>query len=68
MTTAECYPCAHEAEFDKLPARELIAHDDNWRVVHAFGTGLLGWLVLLPRRHVVELTDLTDSESATLGM
>jgi diadenosine tetraphosphate (Ap4A) HIT family hydrolase len=45
----------------------LIACDEHWRVVHATGSGLLGWLVLVPRRHVVEIADLTDAESASLG-
>ncbi|MDF6019348.1 HIT family protein [Streptomyces sp. JH34] len=67
MTTAECYPCAKEAQFDSLPPREHVASDRHWRVAHAFGTALPGWLVLLPRRHVTAVHDLTDAEAATLG-
>jgi diadenosine tetraphosphate (Ap4A) HIT family hydrolase len=67
MTTTTCYACDREAEFDQLPPRERIAHDEHWRVVHATGSGLLGWLVLVPRRHVMELADLTDAEAASLG-
>ncbi|MFC5169674.1 HIT family protein [Streptomyces mutomycini] len=67
MTTPECYPCDKEARFDELPPRECLAFDQHWRVAHAFNTALPGWLVLLPRRHVTALHDLTDAEASTLG-
>jgi diadenosine tetraphosphate (Ap4A) HIT family hydrolase len=59
--------CEHNARFDSLPPRERIAADPYWRVAHAFGTGLPGWLVLLPRRHVTAIAELTDAEAAVLG-
>lgn len=65
--SVDCYTCDQEARFDTLPARELIAYDPHWRIVHATGSALPGWLVLVPRRHVMELADLTDEESAGLG-
>jgi diadenosine tetraphosphate (Ap4A) HIT family hydrolase len=64
---AGCYPCEREREFATLPARELIAADECWRVAHAFGAALPGWLVLLPRRHVTAVGELTDAEAAGLG-
>lgn len=67
MTTSECYTCAMEAEFDTLPPRERVAHDRHWRVAHATGTSLPGWLVLLPRRHLTAVHELTDAEAAGLG-
>lgn len=63
----DCYTCDREAEFDQLPPRERIGHDSLWRVCHATGSDLLGWLVLVPRRHVMEVADLTDEEAAALG-
>ncbi|MGW7547650.1 HIT family protein [Streptomyces sp. NPDC054770] len=68
MTTPDCYACGKEAEFDGLPARECVAHDQHWRVAHALGTAVPGWLVLLPRRHVAAVHDLTDAEASALGM
>jgi diadenosine tetraphosphate (Ap4A) HIT family hydrolase len=68
MTPTACYSCDREAEFDQLPPRERIAYDEQWRVVHATNSGLLGWLVLVPRRHVMELAELTDAEAAGLGV
>ena len=37
------------------------------RVAHAFGTSLPGWLVVVPRRHVIALDELTAGEAADLG-
>ncbi|WP_371782859.1 HIT family protein [Streptosporangium subroseum] len=68
MTSPSCYPCDREAEFDALPPRERIAFDDHWRVAHAIGTALPGWLVLLPRRHVTAIADLTNAEASALGL
>jgi diadenosine tetraphosphate (Ap4A) HIT family hydrolase len=36
-------------------------------VAHAFDTALPGWLVLIPRRHVTAIADLSDAEAAGLG-
>jgi diadenosine tetraphosphate (Ap4A) HIT family hydrolase len=41
--------------------------DDLWRVAHAFNAALPGWLVLLPRRHVTSIAELTDAEASSLG-
>ncbi|MFE4550590.1 HIT family protein [Streptomyces sp. NPDC056785] len=68
MATPDCYACGQEAEFDGLPPRERVDHDELWRVAHAFGTSVRGWLVLLPRRHVTAVHDLTDAEAASLGV
>lgn len=65
--TVDCYPCRNNGRFDQLPPRELVAADAHWRAAHAVGTTLPGWLVLLPRRHVTTIADLTDGEAATLG-
>lgn len=62
-----CYACRQETRFDDLPPRERIVFDQHWRVAHAFNTALPGWLVLLPRRHVTAVHELTDSEAETLG-
>jgi diadenosine tetraphosphate (Ap4A) HIT family hydrolase len=36
-------------------------------VAHASGTSLPGWLVVVPRRHVIALDELTAAEAADLG-
>lgn len=63
----DCYSCAGEAEFDRLPPRERVAGDELWRVAHAIGTAVPGWLVLLPRRHVTSVAALSDAEASSLG-
>ena len=63
----DCYSCAREAEFDRLPPRERIAADELWRIAHAIGTAVPGWLVLLPRRHVTSIAALSDAEASSLG-
>jgi len=63
----DCYACHNNDQFDRLPPRERIAADPHWRVAHAFNTSLPGWLVLVPRRHVTAIAELTDDEAAALG-
>ncbi|MDF3300273.1 HIT family protein [Streptomyces tropicalis] len=67
MKTPDCYACSQEAQFGSLAPRERVAFDPHWRVAHDFKTALPGWLVLLPRRHVTAVHDLTDTEAAALG-
>jgi diadenosine tetraphosphate (Ap4A) HIT family hydrolase len=52
---------------DDLPPRETILVDEHWRVCHAFDSALLGWLVVLPKRHVTAIHELTRDEMAGLG-
>ncbi|MEW1890668.1 HIT domain-containing protein [Streptomyces sp. IBSBF 3010] len=68
MTTSDCYTCGKEADFDNLPPRERVDHDQHWRVAHALNTAVPGWLVLLPRRHVTAVHHLTDAEASALGI
>jgi diadenosine tetraphosphate (Ap4A) HIT family hydrolase len=67
MTTSTCYACRQEDQFDDLPPRERIVADRHWRAAHALNTALPGWLVLLPRRHVTAVHELTDAEAEALG-
>jgi diadenosine tetraphosphate (Ap4A) HIT family hydrolase len=67
MTSPDCYACGKEARFDDLPPRECVSFDQYWRVAHAINTSVPGWLVLLPRRHVTAVHDLTDAEATALG-
>lgn len=67
MTTAtDCYSCAQNTAAE-LPPWERIAGDEHWRVAHALDSAVSGWLVLIPRRHVISVAELTDAEAASLG-
>lgn len=65
--TGNCVTCEQTAQGDAAPPWQRIAGDAHWRVTHAFNTTLPGWLVLLPRRHVLTVAELTDTEANTLG-
>ena len=62
-----CLTCASNAALADLPPRERVYVGPGWRVAHAFGTSLPGWLVVVPRRHVIALDELTAGEAADLG-
>ena len=49
------------------PDWDAIVRTDAWDVVHCDNTSLLGWLVLVVRRHVAALADLTEAEAEALG-
>jgi diadenosine tetraphosphate (Ap4A) HIT family hydrolase len=59
--------CDLNTRLVEMPIYERIAADKHWRVAHAAGVSLAGWLVLLPRRHVTAVADLNDAEAASLG-
>jgi diadenosine tetraphosphate (Ap4A) HIT family hydrolase len=61
-----CLSCFDSARSDLAP-RDRVYLSRRWRVAHAFGTQLPGWLVVLPRRHVTVLDELTLAEKAELG-
>jgi diadenosine tetraphosphate (Ap4A) HIT family hydrolase len=63
----DCFSCRNDQLLAELPPRERVGFDDHWRVAHAIGTAVPGWLVLLPRRHITTIAELTDAEAAGLG-
>jgi diadenosine tetraphosphate (Ap4A) HIT family hydrolase len=66
---AVCQVCQLLAARDRgeAPDWDCIARTPQWDVVHSNNTSLPGWLVLVLRRHVNALADLTDDEAAALG-
>jgi diadenosine tetraphosphate (Ap4A) HIT family hydrolase len=62
-----CLACASNSALADLPPWERVYVGRRWRVAHAFGTSLPGWLVMVPRRHVIALDELTADEAADLG-
>jgi diadenosine tetraphosphate (Ap4A) HIT family hydrolase len=64
----DCYACRQNRKTpSELPPRELVFDDGNWRVVHAFGSAIPGWLVVVCRRHITSMSQLTSEEAAILG-
>ncbi len=62
-----CYSCRqHALDPAALAPREAVYDDGHWRVAHAFSS-LLGWLVVIARRHITSFAELTPKEAAALG-
>lgn len=65
----DCLTCERIASRDDgaAPSWDAIARTAGWDLAHAFDTAVEGWLVLVARRHVSSIADLTDSEAVELG-
>jgi diadenosine tetraphosphate (Ap4A) HIT family hydrolase len=66
VRAAGCFTCTQNSASAR-PVREEILLTEHWRLAHAFGTPMPGWLVLLPLRHLTDVGELTAAESAELG-
>ena len=64
-----CRTCSRSALRDagKAPPWDSIVRTPGWDVVHAFGTSVAGWTVLVARRHITAVADMTDAEALELG-
>jgi diadenosine tetraphosphate (Ap4A) HIT family hydrolase len=49
------------------PLWDCIYRTPLWDVAHCYETALPGWLVLVARRHIGSLDELTDPEAVELG-
>lgn len=49
------------------PLWDCIYRTQLWDVAHCYETALPGWLVLVARRHIASLAELTDEEAIELG-
>ena len=49
------------------PPWDSIYRTGLWDIVHSYNTALPGWLVLVARRHIGSLDELTDPEAVELG-
>ena len=52
----------------EAPLWDSIHRTAHWDVVHSYNTSLPGWLVLVARRHITAIDELTDEEAAELGV
>lgn len=64
-----CHSCERMIDRDKgnAPLWDSIYRGDYWDLVHAYNTSWLGWLVLVLRRHVEAIADLSPGEAQELG-
>src|SRR5512146_2037115 len=49
------------------PLWDCIYQTPYWDVAHCYDTALPGWLVLVLRRHIVAVDELTEAEAIELG-
>lgn len=49
------------------PLWDCIHRTNYWDVVHSYNTSLAGWLVLVARRHIETIAELTSDEAIELG-
>jgi diadenosine tetraphosphate (Ap4A) HIT family hydrolase len=49
------------------PLWDCIYRTSFWDVAHCYETSLPGWLILIVRRHIESLDELTDPEAVELG-
>ncbi len=64
-----CLTCELIARRDagNAPLWDQIHRTQFWDVVHSYDTALPGWLVIVARRHIAALHELTDDEALELG-
>ena len=65
-----CLTCELTASRDAgtAPLWDCIYRSQFWEVVHSYDTALPGWLVIVARRHVDAVDELTEAEAAELGL
>ena len=67
---AECHTCELTARRDKgeAPLWDNIFRTQYWDLVHSYNTSLPGWLVLVARRHLAAIDEMSQAEAAELGV
>lgn len=67
---SDCKTCKMLSVRDlgNAPLWDCIYRTNYWDVVHSYNTSLEGWLVLVARRHIEAVAELTFDEAAELGV
>jgi diadenosine tetraphosphate (Ap4A) HIT family hydrolase len=67
---AKCLTCDLLAARDagNRPLWDDIYRGQYWDVVHSYNTSLPGWLVLIVRRHISAIAEMTEDEAMELGV
>jgi diadenosine tetraphosphate (Ap4A) HIT family hydrolase len=62
-----CVSCQLNDTGTKLPLRERLYGDENWRVAHGWSSPP-GWLVVVSQRHLKSVSELDTAQAASLGL
>ena len=62
--TEDCHICERIGWRDagQAPLWDAILRTEHWDVVHSYNSELLGWIVLIPHRHIESLAGLNEAE------
>ena len=65
----DCHTCELVKRRDSgdAPLWDSITRTPYWDVAHAFDTALLGWIVLVARRHIAAVDEMTEDEAIEMG-
>jgi diadenosine tetraphosphate (Ap4A) HIT family hydrolase len=65
----KCITCELVVRRDigEAPIWDSILRTQNWDIVHCNDTSLLGWIVVIARRHIESIDQLTYAEALELG-
>lgn len=63
-----CPVCASNRGERRISPGPVIHEGAWWLVEHAYPSSLLGWLVIVLRRHAEALHEITDEEAGELGL
>lgn len=68
--TVACLTCLMVAARDAgaRPLWDCIYRTPHWDVVHSYDTSLPGWLVLVARRHMAAVAEMSEAEATELGV
>jgi diadenosine tetraphosphate (Ap4A) HIT family hydrolase len=69
QNTNRCLTCELVARRDRgeAPLWDAIYRSQYWDVVHSYNTSLPGWLVLVARRHMAAIDEMSDEEAVEVG-
>mgnify|MGYP002653662482 CR=1 FL=1 len=64
-----CHSCEllQKRDSGQAPLWDNIYRTDLWDVVHCNSTSYLGWLIIITRRHIASLAEMTPDEAIELG-
>ena len=67
MSSLECWSCLSNSGARRISPAPPVHIGTYWQVEHAYPSALLGWLVVVLRRHAEALHELDAAEFAELG-
>jgi len=70
MNTDHCHTCELVIRRDTgdAPLWDRIYRTQYWDAAHAFNVALPGWLVLVSRRHIAAVDEMSQAEAIELGI